>query len=388
MTASLRSEFLLDPDVSYLNHGGFGACSREVFQVYQDWQRQLEWNPTRFVQLSSTDYLKHARAALGAYLHTDPGNLVFYQNPTMAANMIIHSLDLKPGDEILTSNYEYGAMNNTWEYYCQRWGANYIHQEIPLPVHDAEEIVDALFAGVTSRTRMIFFSHITSPTAMIYPAAAICERARALGIPTFIDGAHAVAQVPVDFAALGCDYYGAACHKWLCAPKGSAFAYVAPQHQEGMAPLTISTGWPRCGFNQIPTGSSSLVHYQEYQGTRDIAAFLAVPAAIEYQAKHDWEAQRERCHQLAVETEQRICAMTGMQPFSTAPDAFFRQFVAVPLPKGDLSPLVEKLKASQIVVPAFELPQMGCNCIRVSYQAYNDESDMEKLLAVMQEYTG
>ncbi len=203
MVNSLRQEFLLDPEVTYFNHGGFGACPRDVFAIYQEWQRKLEWNPTEFVQYRTTDYLCEARKVLGAYLNTDANNLVYYQNPTMAANMVIRSLDLQPGDEILTSNYEYGAMDNTWEFYCQRTGAKYRHQTFPNPVHDPQEFVDALFAGVTERTKLIFFSHITSPTAIIYPAQAICDRARELGIPTFIDGAHAVAQIPVDLERIG-----------------------------------------------------------------------------------------------------------------------------------------------------------------------------------------
>lgn len=386
MTRSLRNEFLLDPAVTYFNHGGFGACTQEVFAVYQEWQRKLEWNPTEFVQQRATSYLLEARTSLGEYLNTDAGNLVFYQNPTMAANMIIHSLNLQPGDEILTSNYEYGAMDNAWEFYCQHSGANYIHQTFPNPVHEPQEFVDALFAGVTERTKMIFFSHITSPTAIIYPAEEICRRARELGIPTFIDGAHALAQIPVDIGALGCDYYVAACHKWMCAPKGSAFAYVAPSHHESMVPLTISTGWPGCKFNELPNGRSSLVHYQEYQGTRDIAAFLTVPSAIEYQATHGWDFQRERCHQLAIETQKRICAITGLEPFSPFSGEYFGQFVAVPLPDGDIAPLIETMKAEKIVVPVFVLPQTGQNCIRVSFQAYSTEADMEKLLAVLSDY--
>ena len=383
MTPAIRDAFLLDPEVTYFNHGGFGACPQAVFAVYQEWQRKLEWNPTEFVQYRATDFLRKARAALGAYLNTDCENLVYYQNPTMAANMIIRSLDLQPGDEILTSNYEYGAMDHTWEFYCQRTGAKYIHQEFPNPVKDPQEFVDALFAGVTVRTKLIFFSHITSPTAIIYPAQAICDRAQELGIPVFIDGAHAVAQIPVDIEALGCDYYVAACHKWMCAPKGSAFAYVAPQHHEKMWPITISMGWPGCDFNPVTNNRSSLVHYQEYQGTRDIAAFLTVPAAIEFQANHDWEAQRERCHRLAMETNQRICDLTGLAPFSPFNGAFFGQFVAVPLPDGEITALIETMKAEKIVVPVFTLLQTGQNCIRVSFQAYNTVEDMEKLLGVL-----
>ena len=384
MTTSLPQDFLLDPEATYLNHGGFGACPKPVFEVYQEWQRKLEWNPTCFVR-NTPDYLQTSRAALGAYLNTDANNLVYYQNPTIAANMIMRSLDLQPGDEILTSNYEYGAMNNAWEFYCKKTGAKYVHQTFPLPVDDPDAFVDALFAGVTPRTKVIFFSQITSPTAMIYPTEAICRRAREANIITFIDGAHALSQIPVDIDALDCDYYVGACHKWLCAPKGSAFAYAHPRNHDKLNPLAISMGWLGCINNPVPEGKSSLVHYQEYQGTRDVAAFLSVPAAIQYQQEHDWEAQRQRCHALAVETQRRICALTGMEPFSPHSGEFFGQFVSVPLPKGEWEPLHEKLLAQKIIVPLFPLEQMDCNCIRISYQAYNDERDMETLLAVLTE---
>lgn len=383
MTTSLRSEFLLDPEVTYLNHGSFGACPREVFEAYQQWQRKLEWNPVAFVQQQTSDYMVKARADLGRYLNCDPNDLVFYQNPTMAANMIMRSLDLQPGDEILTSNYEYGAMNNAWEFYCQRTGAKYVHQTFTLPVRSKEQFVEELWSGVNERTKIIFLSHVTSPTAMRYPIEEICRRAKAAGIVTFIDGAHAPSQWKVDITALGCDYYVAACHKWMCAPKGSAFAFAARQHHHRLVPIIVSPGWQGCTFNPVPDGKSSLVHYQEYQGTRDVSAFLAVSDAIRYQESHDWDAQRERCHALAVETCDRICEITGMEAFSPMSWDFVGQFVAAPLPAGDLTQLHAKLTEKKIVVPAFPLDQIGVNTIRVSYQAYNDENDMNILLDVI-----
>jgi isopenicillin-N epimerase len=156
-----------------------------------------------------------------------------------------------------------------------------------------------------------------------------------------------------------------------------------------LLPLVVSPGWPGCAFNPLPEGKSPLVHYQEYQGTRDISAFLAVSAAIDYMKTHDWEAQRQRCHGLAAETLGRICALNGMEPFSPTTWDFMGQFVSAPLPKGDLTRLIEKMKARKIVVPIFPLPQIGLNCIRVSFQAYNDERDLEILMEVLkEEYAG
>lgn len=379
MTESLREFFLLDPEITFLNHGSFGACPKPVFERYQEWQRELEWNPVAFIQQKTEIYLKEARRALGEYIGTDGENLVYFPNPTHAANMIIRSLNLQPGEEILTSNYEYGAMDNTWDYYCSQTGARYIHQEFALPASSSDGWIEALWEGVTENTRMIFLSHITSSTALIYPIKEICERARKEGILTFIDGAHAPSQIDVNITDLGCDFYTAACHKWMCAPKGSAFVVVAPQHQNMVVPIVISRGWAGCE-QALPNGSSPLVYYQEYQGTRDISAFLSVPAAIEFQASHNWEAQRKRCHQLAVETQKQICALTGMEPLTTAEAGLFGQLVTVPLPKGSCENLNKIFTARKIVVPAFPLAQMDFDVIRVSYQAYNDENDLDKLL--------
>ncbi|MCD4751811.1 MAG: aminotransferase class V-fold PLP-dependent enzyme [Anaerolineaceae bacterium] len=380
MTESLRETFLLDPEITYLNHGSFGACPRPVFERYQELQRELELNPVSFVQAKTAGYLRNARRVLGEYLNTDANNLVFFPNPTHAANMVIRSLDLKPGDEILTSNYEYNAMNNTWEFYCERHGAKYIHQEFPLPVASSEEWIESLWEGVTEKTRMIFLSHITSPTALIYPIDEICRRAKEAGILTFIDGAHAVSQLDLDLDAMGCDYYTGACHKWLCSPKGAGFIYVEPKHQDTLLPIVISIGWE--GSGKAPHNDDPpFIYYQQYQGTRDISAFLSVPAAIEFQKSHDWDSQRKRCHQLAVETQKQISKITGMAPLTDA--RLFGQFVTIPLPKGCSEKLNEVFAERKIVVPVFPLAQIDCDVIRVSYQAYNDEGDLERLVEAL-----
>ena len=380
MTASLKEFFLLDPEVTYLNHGSFGACPQPVFERYQEWQRELEWNPVSFVQTKTAGYLQEARRVLGEYLHTDADNLVYFPNPTHAANMVIRSLDLKPGDEILTSNYEYGAMNNTWEFYCERRGAKYIHQNFPLPAASSEEWIEALWAGVTEKTRMIFLSHITSSTALIYPIEEICRRAKEAGILTFIDGAHAVSQLDLDLDAMGCDYYTGACHKWLCSPKGAGFIYAAPKHQDSLLPIVISFGWKGSG-NASHNDDPTFIYYQQYQGTRDISAFLTVPTAIEFQQTHDWDSQRERCHQLAVETQKQIGEITGMAPLTDA--SLFGQFVTIPLPKGSSEKLKAVFAERKIVVPVFPLAQLDCDVIRVSYQVYNDEKDLEQLVEAL-----
>jgi isopenicillin-N epimerase len=217
----LRQAFLLRPGVIFLNHGSFGACPRPVFAAYQEWQRELEAQPVEFLGRRGRGLLAEARRALGAYVGAAADDLVYVPNSTFALNVVARALPLTPGDEVLATDHEYGAMERAWTFVCERRGARYVRQPVPVPCATEDEVVQAVWAGVTPRTRVLFLSHITSPTALIFPVAALVRRAREAGILTVIDGAHAPGQVPLDLGALGADFYVANCHKWLCAPKGS-----------------------------------------------------------------------------------------------------------------------------------------------------------------------
>jgi isopenicillin-N epimerase len=298
---------------------------------------------------------------------------------------------LQPGDEILTTDHEYGAMDRMWEFITHKTGARYVHRTIPLPVTSTEEFVEHFWAGVTERTKVVYLSHVTSPTALIFPVAEICRRAAEAGLISIVDGAHAPGQIPLNLAALGADVYVGACHKWLCAPKGSAFLYARPEAQQWLEPLVISRGW---GHEPVD-GHSPLVAYQEGQGTRDPAAFLAVPAAIQFQADHDWDAVRRRCHALAAETRQRINALTGLAPI--CPDGaqqipgfpaetghlWFGQFVTIRLPDLDPIELHRRLyEEHRIEVPVYRWN--GGTWMRVSFQGYNDQEDVDALVAALE----
>ena len=198
----LRQQFLLDPNVIYLNYGFFGACPRPVFEVYQDWQRQLERQPTEFLWRRLEEHLAPSRVALGELLHTDPQNLVFVPNATTGVNIVARSLDLSPGDEVLTTNHEYGAIDRTWRFLAGKGGLRYRHLELHDPITTHEAFVDEFWGGVTVHTRVICLSHITSPTALIFPVAEVCRRAREAGIVTIIDGAHAPGQIDLDLEAI------------------------------------------------------------------------------------------------------------------------------------------------------------------------------------------
>jgi isopenicillin-N epimerase len=222
---NLRAFFQLDPDVVFLNHGSFGATPLPVFAVYQEWQRRLERQPVLFLGRELGDYLQAAREVFGRYVNSSAADLVFVPNATYGVNVVARSLDLGPGDEVLTTNHEYGACNNIWGFLSRKQGFSYVEQPIPLPVKSDEEIVEQFWRGVTPYTKVIFMSHITSPTAVTFPIAAICQRAREAGILTVIDGAHAPGQLPLDMAAIGADFYTGNAHKWLCSPKGAVHGF-------------------------------------------------------------------------------------------------------------------------------------------------------------------
>jgi isopenicillin-N epimerase len=323
--------------------------------------------------------MAHARAQLAAYLGAAADEIVYFPNPTTAINMVARSLRLRPHDEILTTDHEYGAMDRTWRFICHQTGARYVRQPIPLPVTDADVWVETFWHGVTERTKVIFLSHITSPTALTFPVEAICRRARAAGLLCIVDGAHTPGHIPLHLPAIGADLYTGACHKWLCAPKGAAFLYARHEVQHWLEPLVVSWGYE----SDQPSGSQ-FIDYHERQGTRDLAAFLAVPAAIEFQARHDWPAVRQQCHQLASATRQRLNTLTGLAPICPDSPQWFTQMFAVRLPAHtDLEALKQQLYNEFRV----EVPVLAWNhqkFIRVSFQGYNSQADADTLVEALE----
>jgi isopenicillin-N epimerase len=373
----LKDLFLLDPGVVYLNHGSFGATARPVFETYQEWQRRLERQPVQFLVDELPAELEKARTKLGAYLNASAQDLVFITNATYGVNVIARSLHLEPGDEVLATDHEYGACDRMWDFVCEKSGARYIRQHIPLPVMDPDEILEAVWQGVTGRTRLVFLSHITSSTALTLPVEAIVRRARQAGVLTLIDGAHAPGQLPLDLNALGADFYTGNCHKWMLAPKGSAFLYARPEAQPLVEPLVVSWGWkPEASF----TTGSAFVDAHQWLGTRDPSAALSVPAAIQFMEDHDWPSVREACHALLEIAMQRIGEFTRLAPVYPPGKGFYHQMGVVPLPpQEDLQGFKRRLYAEhRIEVPCLEW--QGRQLMRISIQGYNTLEDIERLV--------
>jgi isopenicillin-N epimerase len=257
MRASASADYLLDPDVAYLNHGSFGACPRGVFDVYQEWQRELERNPVDFLDRRRESLLATARDPLAAFLGVQPDAIALVRNATTGLGAVIRSLRLGPGDEVLATTHEYGALVKNWDFVGVR-----------LRCVEPEEIPQAF----GEETKVLFTSHVTSATARVLPVADWCALAAERGVLSIVDGAHAPGLVPLDLRTIGCDVYAGNCHKWLSAPKGSAFLFVREEHRRVVEPPVVSWGWEP---------GADLQAKVESVGTADPAAWLAIPAAIE-----------------------------------------------------------------------------------------------------------
>ena len=344
----LKEQFLLDPGVVFLNHGSFGACPAPVFEAYQRFQGELERQPVEFLALERRfpELLETARTCLAEHVGARAGGLAFTPNASSAVNAVARSLELRPGDEVLLGDAEYGGMELLWRYVAERSGATLVRR----PLSELEP---------GPRTRVVFCSHIEWTSGRVNDVAEICRRARAAGVLSIVDGAHAPGQIDLDLDAIGADIYAGNCHKWLLSPKGAGFLYVRPEVQAWIDPLVVSWDWlDGAAFHEL----------HRWQGTRDPSAFLAVPAAIGFQAEHDWPAVRRRCHDLLAAHE------FGLEPLTDD----FVQMRGFRIDHPDPPALKQRLyDEHRIEVPVFETTHGWV--LRVSVQGYNDEADLQAL---------
>ena len=386
MSANLATLFLLDPEVTFLNHGSYGACPRPVFEVYQRWQQQLERQPVAFLDPNRglSGWMRDARVAMAALVGAAPDDLVGLTNATTGLNIVAQSLPLRPGDEILMTDHEYAALEKTWAYVCRRSGAVVKTVRIPLPLTDEAQFTDAVLSGMTGRTRVLFLSHITSATALVFPVERAVAAARARGIWTVIDGAHTPGHIALDLDALGADFYAGNCHKWMMAPKGAAFLHVRPEWQGLLNPLVISHGWTpdaalpgtKGGF-----GNSPFIDGLEMQGTRDPSAWLSLPAAIDFARQHDWPRVADQCRHLVQHTAARVAALTGL-PGLSSPVFCAPQMVSMPVTQCDPMALQRALiDRYGIEIPCFNW--QGHSIVRVSAQGYNTQGQMDLLVTAL-----
>ncbi|MCA9923559.1 MAG: aminotransferase class V-fold PLP-dependent enzyme [Anaerolineales bacterium] len=377
---NIRSLFFLDSNVTFLNHGSFGATPLPVLEAYQNWQQRLERQPVKFLIREFPDLMAHARQKLGEYINAHPDDLVYVSNATFGLNVIARSLELGPEDEVLTTNHEYGACDNVWKFLSRKKGFTYVQQNIPLTFESPEHMIKLFWQGVTPKTKVIYLSHITSATAVTFPVDAICKKAREAGIFTIIDGAHAPGQIPLDMHAIGADVYFGNAHKWMCSPKGAAFLYTRKDKQHLVEPLIIGWGW---GENKTFTYGSDYLDYLQWPGTKDFSAYLSVPAAIQFQEDHNWTAVRQSCHTLLTEALEQVSDITKVSsPY--ADDNFYHQMAVAPIPPISDLPAFKNALYDQYCVEIPGVQWGDQQFIRISIQGYNTKKDVETLLKALQ----
>lgn len=379
----MRALFLLDPAVVFLNHGSFGACPREVLAAQRAWQDTMERNPVEFLGRRSAALLRDAREALGRFVGASTDDLVFVPNATTGANTVARSLALQPGDEVLATDHEYGACDATWQRVCAAAGATYRRVPLPLPF-DRTGFTDHLLAHAGPRTRVVFASHVTSTTALVFPVAELCAQARARGLLTVIDGAHAPGQVDLDLTALGADFYAANLHKWVCAPKGAGFLHARPEHHTVLHAAVTSWGYAEgtgghSGFDAY-LGRQVLERRLQWQGTRDITPWLAVPAALDFHRRH-LAPVRAAAHAMSVALLQRAVARSGLAALAPADD----HALMFPLPVRTTDP--DALRRCLFDQHRIEVPVTthdGRHFVRVSVAGYTTEADLRALETVLE----
>ena len=375
MNSTYKSLFLLDKETIHLNHGSFGACPKPIFDALISWQKKLEFNPAKFLAFDIFVHLEKSRESLSEYINCDKNDIVFFPNPSTALNTVIKSLDLKKDDEILTTNHEYGALDKTWNFICKNTGAKYIKQNINLPLKSKNEFINTFIKGINKNTKVIFMSHITSPTGLIFPAEELCQIARENNIFCIIDGAHVPAHIDLDIKKLNPDIYTGACHKWMCAPKGTSFLYAKKNIQDDINPLVVSWGYDA----EVP-GVSKYLDYHQWQGTNDPSPYLTVPDVIAFLKKYNWKDVSLNCRKINIEARKLVNKTLNKTPISD--DEFIGQMSAIEIKCTDSIQLIKKLYEDfKIVVPIVKWENKML--LRFSIQAYNSMEDIEKLIFAM-----
>ncbi len=369
----MRSNYTLARDVTYLNHGSFGAVPKVVQADFQRWHDQMEENPVFFMWQVAPQALGQSLHALARFIGAEPHRLGFVSNATQGINAFARSLPLTSGDEVLATNQEYGATQKAMIYYCRQKGAEYVVQEVPLPARDPDEWVDALWQGVTPRTKVIFFSHITAPTALTLPIAKICARARAAGILTVCDGAHAPGHVDLHLQDCQVDFYTGNCHKWLSTPRGCGFIYVDPRHHDLVEPLIVSHGWDPAARSRAP-----LHDYFSWQGTLDPCAFLTLPKAIDYLHSIDWPTVRKELHALAAPFRLQLADRFDTEPLCSEEADWWTLMFSTRLPAGSAARLGQTLWEKYKIIVILNAGA-DYDTLRVSVKEYNSAADLQKL---------
>ncbi|MGZ7040272.1 MAG: aminotransferase class V-fold PLP-dependent enzyme [Thermoanaerobaculia bacterium] len=381
---NVKEHWLLDPAITFLNHGSFGATPRAVLEKQTEYRLRMEREPVRFLVRELEPLLDAARRKVAAFVGAEAESLVFVPNATAGVNAVLRSLDLDQNDELLVTNQEYNASRNALDYVAQLAGAKVVAVDIPFPIVSPDDVVDRIVSGVTDRTRLLLIDHITSQTALVLPIERIVAEMNRRGIDTLVDGAHAPGMVPLDVKTIGASYYTGNLHKWVCGPKGAAFLSVRANRRRGLHPIAISHG-----ANSTRSDRSRLWLEFDWTGTFDPSAWLAAADAVEYVGSlvdGGWPEVMRRNRALALRARDILSRHLGIQ--HPAPDAMIGSMAALPLPHGDAEaapslygdPLQDiLLERHHIEVPLVPWPHPPKRILRVSAHLYNTESEYDEL---------
>ncbi len=378
----IRKRWLLDEDVAFMNHGSFGACPRDVLVAQSEWRTKMEQQLVKFITVDAPIGLKDSLTKLGAFVGAKEQDIVFVENATSGVNAVVRSLmpTFKPGDELFTTSHVYGAMRKTLHYAADVTGAKVVECIIPFPIQSADQVVEAVKKGITDKTKFAIIDHITSPSALVYPIERIIPLFKERGIPVMVDGAHALGMLDINMEKYGADFYTGNCHKWLYAPKGSAFLYVDPKHQKNIHPTNIS-------HNYLTTFKAEF----DWAGTHDPTAWLAVSASLAFIKEIGVDKMRSYGHDLAIEARKMLTQSWGTN--FVAPEDMIGMLATLELPGNPKDNDKHTATLHDRLRDEFhcELPVIVLGdhtYVRISCQVYNDISDYEKLdLAVRKIYS-
>ncbi|HEY1935740.1 MAG TPA: aminotransferase class V-fold PLP-dependent enzyme [Acetobacteraceae bacterium] len=371
---AVRHEWTLDPNFLTVNHGSFGATPRVVLAAQQEWRRRMEAQPSRFFTRILPEALRHAAGRLGAFVGADGKDVVFVDNATVGCNAVLRSLRLGPGDEVLVLSHAYGAVRNTVRFVTEHAGARMTEAAVPFPRPDADALVRNVAAALTPRTRLAVIDHITSGSALVLPLERIVATCRSAGVPVLVDGAHGPGQVALDLRALGADWYVGNCHKWLCAPKGSAFLCAAPERQAELHPVTISHG----------LGQGFLTEF-DWTGTRDCTPYLCVDVAIDFHRRLGGAALRARNVALAADAAGLVARRLNTEVGTNGVSAGSMGLVRLPL-TGEVTQAQSQRIRTALMEHGTDAPTHivdGALWLRLSAHAYNELADFEHLAEIV-----
>lgn len=379
--AARRSDWPLDPSITYLNHGTVGVTPKRVLAAQQAIRDELARQPSRFLLREVSGLVgaptghptrvREAAAAIAAFIHARPDDVVFVDNATTGANAVLRSIALDPGDEILLTNHTYGAVANAAAFVARERGATVRTVRVPYPAFDRAQLLNAVESAIGARTRLAVFDHITSESALVFPLAGLAALCRARGVPVLADGAHAPGVLPLDVPALGVDWYTANLHKWACAPHSCGFLWAAPARQAGLHPPVISWGLDK-GFTAE----------FDWIGTRDPSAWLAAPEGLAFLADLGWDAIRAHNHDLAVRGAALLAERWGT-PLGVDDEAIgFMATVAMPSQLGATAADAARVRDWLFFDDRIEVQVHAAHdrlWARISAQVYTDLADIERL---------